>query len=234
MNLAQEAEVGRHAPTPLAEEGSSLMPWNLSASQHSSAHPLQQWHSSRAPSTTSAPRRLRSASPLFGRGTAAPPSRSQSLLQPTLGPAAAPSSVSGAGAGFDMPSTPAPGNAQDDEARLSGPPSARNQVQDSQFEAFGPAAYVDTQLAGESQWMRDTLDTEAGNFLIFVETSINGRAGLPEDGSGNSIAFVNLLPVEGNTRIVAAQAFLHCLALATKGLLIVVQTEGFGVIELSF
>ena len=47
------------------------------------------------------------------------------------------------------------------------------------------------------------------------------------------ILFATLLDPEMNSKVVAAQGLLHCLALATKGLLSVRQEEDFGDIWLS-
>lgn len=111
-----------------------------------------------------------------------------------------------------------------------------------EFELYGPGAAVDTQTAADSQWVRSTLNQEAGNFLAFVEAQISEIAA-PEDdqedelsGQGQpkaSVAFEQLLPPQQNTKIVAAQALYHVLALATKSLLNVKQDPADGPMELS-
>ena len=71
------------------------------------------------------------------------------------------------------------------------------------FQLYGPAAAVDTQTAGQSQWMRATLNQEAHNFLDFVKAEITTLAANASDDedelSGNgvsrsSVSFERLLP----------------------------------------
>jgi meiotic recombination protein REC8 len=202
------------------------MPWNASASQRLST--LQQHRASRAGSVSSAlpPHgRFVSASPLLGRGATLPDrlSRQGSLA---LGPAGDPTSSVGdldyglGGYGHDT----------DVDMRDADDPNAPMNTQE-QFELLGPAAAVDTQEAGTSQWMRSVLDAESGNFLEFVKAEIVKRK---DEGVQveDAIAFETLLPPDTNTAVVAAQGLLHCLALATKGLLSVSQDEDFGDIVL--
>ena len=108
------------------------------------------------------------------------------------------------------------------------------------FELFGPAAAVDTQTAAQSQWMRDALTHEAGNFLSFVQSEIEIRAAtVANEGlatnttSQQSIEFGDLLPPTQHSKIVAAQALHHVLALASGGQLDVNQVQAFGPIDLS-
>ncbi|OJD28263.1 hypothetical protein ACJ73_00342 [Blastomyces percursus] len=117
------------------------------------------------------------------------------------------------------------------------------------FELYGPSAVVDTQTAAESQWLATTLDQESANFLDFVKSKI-GEAGennmnIPATSSAAErgghendhdngispttaveISFSTLLPSAVNSRIVATQALLHTLTLATKGALHVRQETG--------
>ena len=53
-----------------------------------------------------------------------------------------------------------------------------------------------------------------------------------EEGSGEKVSFETLLPPEGNSRIVVAQALMMTLELGTKGLVDVHQEEHFEQIEL--
>ncbi|KAG5296985.1 Rad21/Rec8 N terminal domain-containing protein [Histoplasma ohiense] len=116
------------------------------------------------------------------------------------------------------------------------------------FELHGPAAAVDTQTAAESQWLAVTLDQESLNFLDFVKNKI-GEAGEENmntptaadtegghhDGDNDDypaiptafveLSFSTLLPSAINSRIVATQALLHTLTLATKGALHVRQEK---------
>jgi hypothetical protein len=90
-----------------------------------------------------------------------------------------------------------------------------------EFELYGTAAHVDTQTAAQSQWQRAALADESENFLTFVRAAVEqGEAG------GDRVAFATLLPPGSNSNVVAAQALLHVLTLATRGLLVVRQDEG--------
>ena len=156
--------------------------------------------------------RITSASPLIGRGG---PERYSDLEVPNF----------------------------DDENELLGGPSTS--IAGDDFELHGPAAGVDTQTAAKSQWMRAALDAESNNFLDFVKTEIATKAAraarceeaehdLPGAGVAgpDSVFFEVLLPPTQNTTTVAAQALLHVLALATKGMLHVEQKEHYGPIGL--
>lgn len=247
--------MGRNAPTPLPADNtidpSSAMPWNLSASlcQRNTLHRL-----SRAGSASSAPyndnRRLTSASPLIGRGSnlltlPARLSRANSLA-PGDGGAGATSSIFGgdfglvAGFGTDNDTDMHDFNANLDND-LNAPLNTQQQEElEADFEAFGPAAQIDTQTAASRQWIKGVLDVEGRNFLEFVEAEV---ARLDADDAGDAgdvdgiddrgrITFETLLPPTTNSAIVAAQGLLHCLALATKALLEVKQVEDFGEIWL--
>ena len=110
-----------------------------------------------------------------------------------------------------------------------------------EFELFGPAAGVDTQTAEMSHWQRTVLNGESMHFLEFVQTGIqDADEGREQAESGDeddfalqgSIDFEVLLPLETHSRVVAAQALLHVLALGTRNLLAVEQDEAFGPITL--
>lgn len=154
--------------------------------------------------------RIPSASPLVGRG----PQRYSSLEIP-------------------------PG--EDDDELLGGRHIPDDQAVDD-FQLYGPAAAVDTQTAGQSQWMRATLNQEANNFLEFVKAEITATPAhasddedeLSGDGlSRSSVSFERLLPPTQHSKIVAAQALHHLLALATKSLITVRQDSPYGSIDLS-
>ena len=95
-----------------------------------------------------------------------------------------------------------------------------------------------------SQKVRDALDAEGINFLAFVRDGIQEKrkrlreeleAGFLQAEAAadlDEVLFEELLPPLTNMRAVAAQALLHTLALATKGLLTVRQDEHFGEIGL--
>ncbi|PQE05015.1 transient receptor potential ion channel protein [Rutstroemia sp. NJR-2017a BBW] len=110
------------------------------------------------------------------------------------------------------------------------------------FEIFGPAANVDTQTAAGSQWVRGVLDVEGENFLEFVRGRVGEIYGedelaaeeVDEFGGGREVgrererkvSFEHLFPPNSNSEVVAAQAFLHVLTLATRARIWVMQEEG--------
>ncbi|KAM3064893.1 meiosis-specific component of sister chromatid cohesion complex [Clarireedia jacksonii] len=114
----------------------------------------------------------------------------------------------------------------------------------NEFEIFGPAANVDTQTAAGSQWVRGILDVEGENFLEFLKGRLGDIYGEEIDGvdefgqtEGNrgrererererKVGFEQLFDPRANSEIVAAQAFLHILTLATRGRIWVAQDDG--------
>lgn len=129
-----------------------------------------------------------------------------------------------------------------DDDELLGIPQISDDQALHDFQLYGPAAAVDTQTAGQSQWMRATLNQEADNFLEFVKagiTALPAHASDDEDElSGQrpskfSVSFDQLLPPTQHSKIVAAQALHHLLALATKSLITVRQDSQYGPIDLS-
>jgi hypothetical protein len=226
-----ESEVGRDAPPSLPDH-SSGMPWNISASRHSSAQPLGSGLVPRLsssvgglaggmelgpPSSVGRRRsRLTSASPLLERGPSFSRAGSQEASRLTSN--------------------------EEDFADLDAQLGLDNA--DADFELYGPSAIVDTQTAAQSQWIAATLENEAYNFLTFVSTNIQERADEQQGGDqheddegviqgANKITFDALLPPTLNSQAVGAQGLLHVLALATKGLLEVHQAEPFGEIEIA-
>ncbi|KAL9637319.1 MAG: hypothetical protein Q9204_001923 [Flavoplaca sp. TL-2023a] len=221
MNLpgSEAIELGRHEQQPL--EDSLQFPWNRSASSRQGSlgyapgfgssiggFPTSSRRQSSLPLRTSMDRRasrITSASPLIGRGA------QEDLEIPTL--------------------------ADDDENFLAGPSTS---IAGDDFQLHGPAADVDTQTAARSQWIRAALDTESINFLEFVKIESSTKAARIAGGAGDedelvashSVLFEELLPPAQNSKTVAAQALLHVLALATKGMLSVRQEEDFGAIEM--
>jgi meiotic recombination protein REC8, fungi type len=103
------------------------------------------------------------------------------------------------------------------------------QPNNKDFEMFGPAAAVDTQTAGTSQWVRQALDHESNNFFEYVKNSIDERAvdELSQEGQGAGfVTFGELFEEDRDTAVVAAQAFYHILTLATKKRVWVEQPDG--------
>ncbi|KAL9610666.1 MAG: hypothetical protein Q9167_004646 [Letrouitia subvulpina] len=223
---SETVEMGRHARPSLADN--SLMPWNRSASiRDSRQSSITRGHGfvgnvsglptssrgmgslppiGRSASLDRRASRITSASPLMGRG----PERYSELEVP-----------------------------QGEYDDLLGGPSTPVIADD--FHIYGPAAGVSTQTAAQSQWMRAALDTESNNFLEYLRAEIRSKV-IPrveeEDELAGEvpepefISFEELLPPAENTKIVAAQALHHVLALATKGLINVQQREHYGPIHL--
>ncbi|KAL8723125.1 MAG: hypothetical protein Q9225_000529 [Loekoesia sp. 1 TL-2023] len=223
---SEAIEMGRHAQPSL--EDTSQFPWNRSASLRGSRQGSmtrgQGFPGSIGGFATSGGRpsslppivgpgsldrrasRITSASPLLGRG----PEHYSDLEIPHF----------------------------DDNELLGGPSTS---VAGDDFQLYGPAAGVDTQTAAQSQWLRATLDTESNNFLEFIKTEISHKAATAQEarddlsvgiGAPNSVLFEELLPPTQNTKIVAAQALHHVLALATKNLIRVDQQIHYGPIKL--
>jgi hypothetical protein len=205
-------EQGREAPTPLDERQlSSLLPWNQSAASrrpsniHQTSTSIAGGFGMQLNSMGRRGSRLTSASPLIGRGA----------IDGELDDLQLPGSDFGGGG----------------VTGLTG---------DEEFELFGPAAQVDTQTAAQSQWQRATLVGETANFLDFVRTAIedldDGRRKVAEeteeDMSLGTIEFEELLPRMSNSNVVAAQGFLHALALGTRHMLKLSQEEAFGSITM--
>ena len=221
-----ESEVGRNAPQSL-QDHSSGMPWNISGSRQSSTQPLGSGVLARLSSSVGGlmggvelgppsalgrrGSRLTSASPLLGRGLSR--FETQELLDPSR-------LTSNEDEFADLDQQLGAGFAAD-------------------FELYGPSANVDTQTAAQSQWVTATLENEAYNFLTFVNNKMQehvreeGNEDIDADAVHDSITFEELLPPSQNSRVVGAQAFLHVLALATKGLLEVYQEEPFEEIEMA-
>ncbi|KAK6001157.1 hypothetical protein QM012_003240 [Aureobasidium pullulans] len=240
-------EHGREAPTPLADHHSSAhaLPWNHAAPpSRGSSHtgfvppfpPLGPGNG--VPSSSIAGgggfnvasshrgRRTVSASPLVGRG-ALPTTNVE-----------------------DMNFMQSDDNAPFNDAYVVSDTAAENLPRPSQateFDLFGPAAAISTQVAGTSQFLSAAVSTESLNFLAFVkagiaevqerqETTIEAIASVLDveasEAKDEYVEFEDLLKPESNSRVVAAQGFLHVLTLVTRGLLSADQEEAFGQIEL--
>ncbi|EMC94579.1 hypothetical protein BAUCODRAFT_552473 [Baudoinia panamericana UAMH 10762] len=205
-------EQGREAPTPLDDRHlSSIFPWNQSAgSRRPTGHFTSASISGMGIMPGSLSRRgsrMRSASPLISRGMFGGEAVVTNESQQGLG------SVQAGSGDIDM----------------------------EEFEKYGPAAQVDTQTAAQSQWQRAVLDSESINFLGFVQAAIADEEKIRENaGQENEnlqavqgfVEFATLLPAERNSRIVAAQGFLHILTLGTKHLLDVQQDRPFEAITM--
>jgi meiotic recombination protein REC8, fungi type len=237
--VIQDVEIGREAPEALPEDHSSQMPWDVySASRLGSARPFG---SAAAGMTSSVGgpvggfelgppsilsrrgSRLTTASPLHGRGPPLPLSQRISIIS-TPEREGLPSGAAFEG-DIDMFGGELPPLGDESE----------------EFHLYGPAAAVDTQTAAQSQWLAAALDSESRNFLDFLDAQIQAQPLTAEEEEEElpggerqqrTATFEGLLPPGEHSRVVAAQAFLHVLTLASKNLITVMQEEGFGDIEL--
>lgn len=214
-----DIEHGRNisASAPNDHPSSALMPWNRSNSHHSH----QKLLSSRGPGSVLGSVGRRLTSPLIGRGSAMPGDLEQFNLQ---------HEEDRIMYGRDDDDDDMPGS----QPFYGGFPSssrAEPLVDDSQFEQFGPGAEVDTQTAGQSQWVAQALDKESNNFFGYVQNTIMERE---EDElsfdenqvakeAHKSVGFGELFPEATSSAVVAAQAFYHVLTLATRNQLLVKQ-----------
>ena len=202
FRMHSDVEMPREA-TEGMEDISSVMPWNVTASI---------WEPSVArPAQRSRPGsqgrfRVVSASPLTGRAR-------PSALDPV---------VVEAEEGFTTD------HSGDEDLALGA-------VSENKFEKYGPAD-IDKQTTARHSWPQNILDQESSNFREFVEHAIEKKRRVqstwsPKQGF-DTIDFDELLPLESNSRIVAAHAFLHVLSLVSKGMIIAVQKEAYGPIDL--
>ncbi|KAF2135765.1 uncharacterized protein K452DRAFT_303302 [Aplosporella prunicola CBS 121167] len=230
-----EPELPREGQQDMTEHLSTGMPWNITASARGSsvarsvrtalglgsmgaAAPT----SAGGPSSVAGPAgslgrrgsRLVSASPLLGRGRAG-----------TLEPLRSLEAEEGAALGDE-------GVSLNDE---------------EEFELYGTAAGVDTQTANESQFLNTSLLQEENNVRVWMYNALKEKMGVPagdeedvpesdavpEGLFESEILFEELVPLEGNTRIVACQAFMHVLSLTTKGFITAMQEEPFADIRLA-
>ncbi|OLN96491.1 Meiotic recombination protein rec8, partial [Colletotrichum chlorophyti] len=92
----------------------------------------------------------------------------------------------------------------------------------------GPRFVIDAQDENQedSQWMRSTLDTASGEFLLWTEEEAK-KVGEVKHGDQNEkrrwVDFDNLVKPAQQSHAVAAQAFYHVLSLATKNVISVEQ-----------
>ncbi|PYI26015.1 hypothetical protein BP00DRAFT_382819 [Aspergillus indologenus CBS 114.80] len=236
----QDVEIGRHASSVLHDEGSFQMPWNITASIHSSrqgsiARNILPGIGSVSDFSSHGfsdagllrPRsRLTSSSPLAGRGFPFDIEALDNLQLP----------------GHELEDV----NMFEDfdisqylhtEAEAEhGGVDRNNAVEAIAAEPGPPSASLRTH-GDDSQ--RSTLDQESLNFLDFLTAKIAALAPADEgdgrdlvhpsssyfSGIKRTMHFSSLLPPAKTSRIVATQGLMHILALATKGLLTVHQDE---------
>lgn len=130
----------------------------------------------------------------------------------------------------------------DDNEDLLGGPLGSDDPAFDEFELGDPTAAVDLQTVDQVQWVKAALDQESSNFMEFLKAELynqpdhagsNVEVELAED-TQKRITFAQLLPPAQHSKLVAAQAFLHVLTLATKGLLQIKQDVGRGPIYIGF
>lgn len=108
----------------------------------------------------------------------------------------------------------------------------------SQFEMHDAAA-VDTQATTGSQLARTAFAREMENFGLFIFDRLKQKEeAVAAEGSQfiegvNEVLFEDILPPQSTTSIVAAQGFMHLLALTTQGRVSTRQDEPFGEIGMS-
>jgi meiotic recombination protein REC8, fungi type len=234
----KDVEIGRIAPEEVNEGRSSQTPWGIfSASRRGSARPLGSAAAGMS-SSVAGPAlgfelgppsalsgrgpRVTTVSPLQGRGPHLTLSQRISIIS-------TPDQERLARSG-------ALGNYEEMlEAEL-----ASLGDESEEFQLYGPPAAVDTQTAAQRQWIAAALDSESRNFLDFLDAQVQAQAPSAADQQEEdsetpkwTTTFERLLPPSENTRVVAAQAFLHVLTLASKDLVTVRQDKEFGDIELA-
>ncbi|EEP81115.1 predicted protein [Uncinocarpus reesii 1704] len=211
-----DIEIGRHAPPSLQDDASLQMPWNVTASVHSSfrGSSIAGGHSG----VNSAFRpgsdalisgsfagrrgRLTSASPLAGRG---------GMRNALLGLSLQEDEELGMDsfAGVDMESVVGD-ITREQNIGMSSPAAAREKH-------------------AEPHWFLSNLDQQTVNFLEYVKNRIADITNATTDGELHpEISFDCLLLPASSSRIVATQGFLHVLILATNGALRVRQDVDMG------
>lgn len=114
--------------------------------------------------------------------------------------------------------------------------AVRAESETTEFELDSPAALVPSQQAAPTGWLEETLENESRNFLLFLRARVKEKEGNTEENIDLSIADAitldELLHIPETNRVVVARALLHILALATKDLIRVNQSEPFGDIML--
>ncbi|EFQ97196.1 Rad21/Rec8 N terminal domain-containing protein [Nannizzia gypsea CBS 118893] len=242
--VVEDIEVGRQAPSSLRDDDLSNMPWNITASikskssaRASSVYSRQIFAGGGVFSSIGGPRsvvspgpdgmpsasnaaaavaahrrgRLTSASPLAGRGNLQllPSDQEMDLDIDTF------SGIDAAHYGDDE------GDGQPGEQ-----PLGHDNANDDDDERRG--------IQGP-KWLRSSssLDQETVNFYEYLQARIEEKEQKKEEEkedravggshSGVSVSFTSLLPPRSSSRIVATQALLHVLTLATNGALRVRQ-----------
>lgn len=220
----EDVEFARQAPSSILDDGFSQMPWNISASLHSSGQAQRFGSRSMSigdPRFESSTRagvsagvggryRITSPSPLAGR----------SHLDPSH---------------FDTA-----GGYIDDELEITrylenelasdreNVSILSNPNMQSRLRKTRNSLGEQLQYLRKNQRDLASLDRESLNFYEFIRENMSAAAPVLEDGddegSGSgSVMFGDILPPSQTTRVVATQAFMNVLTLATEGWLVVHQ-----------
>lgn len=178
-----DIEIARHAPSSIIDDHSSQMPWNISASLHSSG---QRFGSRNIDLGLGGKHRMTSASPLAGRSYFDP---SIHLLE-------------------------------DDEFEITRYlenelASDREDVSvlSSRQKRDNPNTKGNGKEKGKGKKSLNSLDRESLNFYEFIHN-------IPTQGE---LAFADILPPSKTSRVIATQAFMNILTLASEGWLDVSQ-----------
>lgn len=224
MDHLEDVEFARHAPSSILDDASSQMPWNISASLHSSGQAQRfrsrsmsigdpcvessTWAGVGVGAGAGGRYRITSVSPLAGRGH----------LDPSH---------------FDTA-----GRYIDDELDITRylenelASDRENVSMLSNPNAQSRLRKTQSSLGEQLQYLRKnqrdlaSLDRESLNFYEFVRENMSALA--LEDGhneESGGVAFGEILPPSQTTRVVATQAFMNVLTLATEGWLVVSQDQ---------
>ncbi|KAJ5100623.1 hypothetical protein N7456_006675 [Penicillium angulare] len=195
-----DIEIGRHAPSSLLDEHSSLMPWNITASAQSSRiarlgslSDLSAKLGEPSLLRNSHSRRLTSASPLAGRGYASERQGSLYLL-----------GDDGLGLGGDF---------FNEDLEITRYLEGELAPDNESIQALSRRVSAIQRVAGE-------LDQESLNFFEFIQEKME-----VSEGRELEMRFSELLSPESTSRVVATQGLMNVLTLATKGVLRVRQEK---------
>jgi meiotic recombination protein REC8 len=217
-----DVEFARQAPSSILDDTSSQMPWNISASLHSSGQAQRFGSRSMSigdPRFESSTRvgvgagvggryRITSASPLAGRSH------------------------------LDSSHFDTAGGYIDDELEITrylenelasdrenvsilSNPNTQSRLRKTRNSPGEQLQYLRKNQRGLA-----SLDGESLNFYEFIRENMSAAAPVLEDGDdegSGSVMFGDILPPSQTTRVVATQAFMNVLTLATEGWLVVHQ-----------
>ncbi|EGE07540.1 Rad21/Rec8 N terminal domain-containing protein [Trichophyton equinum CBS 127.97] len=217
--VVEDIEVGRQAPSSLRDDDLSNMPWNITASirSKSSAYSRQIFASGGVFSSIGGPRSVVSPGP-DGLPSA---SNAATLAAFRRGRLRSPSPLAGRGG---MTNIHLPSDQDIGIDTFSGIGCGEGDGQ--------PGEQLDHDERGSVQrpkWLNSSsLDQETINFYEYLQTRIEEEEEEDDDarkvgGCQSGVSFTSLLPPRSSSRIVATQALLHVLTLATNGALRVQQ-----------